>query len=39
LGSIKNAMCHIFVPSYYARDLLDKMQRFQQGSQSVKEYY
>jgi hypothetical protein len=28
-----------FVPSYYARDLLNKMQRFQQGSQSVEEYY
>ncbi len=28
-----------FVPSYYARDLLNKTHRFQQGSQSVEEYY
>jgi hypothetical protein len=27
------------VPSYYSRDLLNKMQRFQQGSQSVEDYY
>jgi hypothetical protein len=32
-------MRHRFVPSYYARDLLNKMQCFQQGSQSVEEYY
>jgi hypothetical protein len=32
-------MRHRFVPSYYARDLLNKMQRFQQGSQYVEEYY
>jgi hypothetical protein len=32
-------MRHRFVPSYYARDLLNKMQRFQQGSQSVEDYY
>jgi len=32
-------MRHRFVPSYYARDLLNKMQRFQQGQQSVEEYY
>jgi hypothetical protein len=32
-------MRHRFVPSYYARDLLNKMQHFQQGSQSVEEYY
>jgi hypothetical protein len=36
---LKTAMRHRFVPSYYARDLLNKMQRFQQGSQSVGEYY
>jgi hypothetical protein len=36
---LKTTMHHIFVPSYYARDLLNKMQRFQQGSQSVEEYY
>ena len=32
-------MRHRFVPSYYARDLLNKMQHFQQGQQSVEEYY
>jgi hypothetical protein len=36
---LKTAMRHRFVPSYYARDLLNKMQRFQQGSQSVEDYY
>jgi len=38
-AQLKAAMRHRFVPSYYARDLLNKMQRFQQGSQSVEEYY
>ena len=32
-------MRHIFVPSYYARDLLNKLQRFKQGSRTVREYY
>jgi hypothetical protein len=32
-------MRHRFVTSYYARDLLNKMQRIQQGSQSVEDYY
>jgi hypothetical protein len=36
---LKTAMRHRFVPSYYARDLLNKMQLFQQGSQSIEEYY
>jgi hypothetical protein len=36
---LKAAMRHRFVPSYFARDLLNKMQRFQQGQQSVEEYY
>jgi hypothetical protein len=36
---LKTVMRHRFVPSYYARDLLNKMQRFQQGSQYVEEYY
>jgi hypothetical protein len=36
---LKTAMRHRFVPSYYAHDLLNKMQRFQQGSQSVEDYY
>jgi hypothetical protein len=36
---LKTAMRHRFVPSYYARDLLNKIQCFQQGSQSVEDYY
>jgi hypothetical protein len=36
---LKDAMRHRFVPSYYARDLLNKMQRFQQGSQYAEDYY
>jgi hypothetical protein len=36
---LKAAMRHRFVPSYYARDLLNKMQCFQQGSQSVEDCY
>jgi hypothetical protein len=36
---LKAAMRHRFVPSYYARDLLNKMQCFQQGSQFVEDYY
>jgi hypothetical protein len=32
-------MRHRFVPSYYACDFLNKMQRFQQGSQSDEDYY
>ena len=36
---LKTVMRHRFVPSYYARDLLNKMQRFQQGTKSVEEYY
>jgi hypothetical protein len=36
---LKAAMRHRFLPSYYARDLLNKMQCFQQGQQSVEEYY
>jgi hypothetical protein len=38
-AQLKAAMRHRFVPSYYAHDLLNKMQRFQQGQQSVEEYY
>jgi hypothetical protein len=36
---LKAAMRHRFVTSYYARDWLIKLQRFQQGSQSVDVYY
>jgi predicted enzyme involved in methoxymalonyl-ACP biosynthesis len=28
-----------FVPSYYARDLLHKLQQLRQGTKSVEEYY
>jgi hypothetical protein len=28
-----------FVPSYYARDLLNKLHRLKQGTHSVEEYY
>jgi tryptophanyl-tRNA synthetase len=28
-----------FVPSYYARDLLNQLQQLQQGTKSVEEYY
>jgi hypothetical protein len=37
--ALKAAMRHRFVPSYFARDLLNQMQRFQQGSLSVEDYY
>jgi hypothetical protein len=36
---LKTSIRHRFVPSYYARDLLKKMQCFRQGQQSVKDYY
>jgi hypothetical protein len=32
-------MRHRFVPSYYARDLLNKLQRLKQGTHTVEEYY
>ena len=38
-AALKTAMRHRFVPSYYSRDLLNQMQRFQQGSLSVEDYY
>ena len=28
-----------FVPSYYARDLLNQLQQLKQGTKSVEEYY
>lgn len=37
--ALKLLMRHRFVPSYYARDLLNKLQRLQQGAKSVEEYY
>ena len=38
-AQLKTAMRRRFVPSYYARDLLNKMQCFQQGQQFVETYY
>jgi hypothetical protein len=37
--ALKVLMRDIFVPSYYARDLLNKLQRLKQGTHSVEEYY
>jgi hypothetical protein len=37
--ALKRVMRAIFVPSYYARDLINKFQQLKQGSRSVKEYY
>ena len=37
--ALKRTMRARFVPSYYARDLLNKLQRLTQGSNSVEEYY
>jgi hypothetical protein len=36
---LKDALRHRFVPFYFARDLLKQMQRFQQGSRFVEDYY
>jgi len=38
-AALKVLMRHRFVPSYYARDMLNKLQRLQQGSKSVEEYF
>ena len=37
--ALKLLMRHRFVPSYYARDLLNKLQRLRQGTNSVEEYF
>jgi hypothetical protein len=37
--ALKVLMRHRFVPSYYARDLLNKLQRLKQGTHTVEEYY
>jgi hypothetical protein len=37
--ALKLLMRHRFVPSYYARDMLNKLQRLRQGTNSVEEYY
>jgi len=38
-GALKRIMWARFVPSYYARDLLHKLQQLRQGAKSVEEYY
>ena len=38
-NALKRMMRARFVPSYYARDLLNKLQRLNQGSKSVEEYF
>jgi hypothetical protein len=38
-GALKRVMRARFVPSYYARDMLNKMQQLRQGAKSVEEYY
>ena len=37
--ALKRVMRARFVPSYYARNLLHKLQQLRQGTQSVEEYY
>ena len=37
--ALKRAMRARFVPSYYARDMINKLQQLRQGSKSVEEYY
>jgi hypothetical protein len=37
--ALKQVMRARFVPSYYARDLINKLQQLKQGAKSVEEYY
>jgi hypothetical protein len=37
--ALKRVMHARFVPSYYARDLINKLQQLKQGAKSVEEYY
>jgi hypothetical protein len=37
--ALKRVMRPRFVPSYYARDLINKLQQLKQGAKSVEEYY
>jgi hypothetical protein len=37
--ALKQIMRARFVPSYYARDLLNRLQQLRQGTKSVEEYY
>ena len=39
LDALKRVMRARFVPSYYARDLLNQLQQLKQGTKSVEEYY
>jgi hypothetical protein len=38
-SALKRVMWDRFVPSYYARDLINKLQQLKQGARSVEEYY
>ena len=38
-NDLKLAMRYRFVPSYYTRDMVKKLQNLKQGNKSVKEYY
>uniref|UniRef100_A0A7N1A7T9 CCHC-type domain-containing protein n=1 Tax=Kalanchoe fedtschenkoi TaxID=63787 RepID=A0A7N1A7T9_KALFE len=37
--ALKRIMRARFVPSYYARDMLNKLQQFRQGTKTVEDYY
>ena len=37
--ALKRVMRARFVPSYYARDMINKLQQLKQGARSVEEYY
>jgi hypothetical protein len=37
--ALKRVMWARFVPSYYTRDLINKLQQLKQGAKSVEEYY
>jgi hypothetical protein len=39
LIALKRVMWARFVPSYYTRDLINKLQQWKQGVKSVEEYY
>jgi hypothetical protein len=37
--ALKRVMQARFAPSYYARDMINKLQQLKQGARSVEEYY
>jgi hypothetical protein len=39
MDALKQVMWARFVPSYYAHDLLNKLQQLRKGAKSVQEYY